>query len=136
MGEGQEPESATTVRRYLTVDDIETWAGDNYRIRVWQGEFVSAVALVSQVTRGIHPRCAVTQVANYVQEAILHYPALGFSMFMDGDADRPSPVPQRTLEYVSFEFFGCRHRLRLFKPAAVPRDWKFLEELVGDKIDR
>src|SRR5271166_6060411 len=115
-----EAEQSTSVRRHLTFDEIEDWAGDKFRVRVWQGEFVSAVALISQVTRGVHPRVAVTNIANYVQEAILRYPPLGFSMFMDGQHPNPSVIPHNQLEYVSFEFFGCLHRLRLFKPSAIP----------------
>lgn len=133
MSETQVP---VAVRRYCTFDEIETWGDGKYRIRIWQGPFADDVALISQIGRGLHPMHHMTEIANYIQEAILHYPVLGFSMFVDGTENKASVVPLPRLEYVSFECFGCRHRLRLFKPALMTRDWPFLEALIGAKVDR
>lgn len=123
-------------RRHLTFDELETWSGCRYRIRVWQGESVTPVCLVSQTSRRDHPSQDITAIANYVHSAILKFPELGVSVFMDSDDGKPQAIPHRVLEYVSFEFFGCRFRLHLFKPALMARDWKFLEELVGCRIER
>ena len=142
--------------RHLTFDEVEDWSGDKYRIRVWQGKFVCPVILVSQIAHGAHPRLDIVPIANYVHSAILKFPELGVSVFMDGlagsqgdpaahgdfrrkstkDDQRPKGAPRRVLEYVMFEVWGCPHRLRLFNPAPVPRDWRFLQDLVGENLER
>lgn len=121
------------VPRHLTFDEVETWSGDTYRIRVWQGKFVCPVCLVSQIAHGAHPRLDIVPIANYVHSAILRFPELGVSVFMDGDDLRSGAA---VLEYVMFEVWGCSHRLRLFNPAPVLREWRFLQDLVGENLER
>lgn len=124
------------VPRHLTFDEVETWSGDQYRIRVWQGKFVCPVTLVSQVANGAHPRLDIVPIANYVHSAILRFPRLGVSVFMDGEDPQSKEAPRRALEYVMFEMWGCPQRLRLFNPAPVIRDWRFLQDLVGEYVER
>lgn len=126
-------------KRFLTHDEIESFPGIRkdsikaikVRIRVWQGKDATPIALVSQAPRQEHPRAIATQVANYINEAILHYPEAGYLYFEDAIVQgKPYLVQQR------FEYFGHDLRLRLYRPSTQPKDWDFLEFAVGSKIER
>ncbi len=95
------------------------------------GKDATPIALVSQVFNGPHLRKFATQLANWINEALLQYPECGYLYFEDGVS-----VGQRFLCQQIFEYFGYTHRLRLFRPEVRPKDWAYLEFAVGEEIDR
>ena len=84
---------------------------------------------MSQVQGGPHPGANASKLANYINEALLGYPETGFLYFEDGDV---MGVPR--LDQQLFEYFGNAYRLRLFRPETRPRNWAFLEHILGSAI--
>jgi hypothetical protein len=118
-------------RRFLTDDIVEEFGKTRFRIRIWQGRDATPIVLVSQVPGGTHPRSHATQVANWINGAMLSFPDAGFLYFEDGVSHG-----QRYLAHLVFEYFGNEHRLRLFKPEPRPKDWSFFEHVIGSPVER
>jgi hypothetical protein len=122
-------------KRSLFYDEIETFPQGKvcprFRIRIWAGKEATPIVLVTQTRNGPHPRSYATRIANYINEAVLRYPSCGFIFFEDGVV-----LGQPYLTHVDFEYFGHSLRLKLYRPTIRPRDWEYLEHVLGGKIER
>jgi hypothetical protein len=119
-------------KRSLIHDEIERFpCGHRFRVRVWAGVGATPLVLLSQQPNGPHPRASATEMANWVNVAILRYPAHGFIYFEDGVV-----LQTPYLSRVDLSYFGHSLRLQLYKPEVRPVEWDYLESIIGGKIER
>jgi hypothetical protein len=129
-------ESLSPPRRFLVDDDIMSFASykrdHKVRMRAWFGKDAMPVVLVSQVDSDISPALNSTSIANQIFSHHLGYPDTGMLYF----EDFAIPSGGRCLQQVYFEYVGCGLRRRLFKPIARVREWRYLEHIVGEKVEQ
>lgn len=127
--------------RHLVNDEKATiadkWGTDvTFRVRIWQGENATAVALASQTLNEdghyYQPHCMTTKLANYIQSGILYHNPFLMLYYEDNlDADGTHQLHQ-----VHFDFYGSVHRLKMFKPERARMEWEKLEFILESEIER
>jgi hypothetical protein len=127
-------------RRWLTHDEVERLAGGkgrhcDVRIRVWRGKDATPVVLASQVPGGVPPHWMPNRIANYAFVSLLGFPGDGMLYFADAVAAGATDG-RRELTQSYFEFYGIMTRLKLFHPEVKPKEWDFLEAVLGQPIER
>lgn len=135
--------------RYLVTDDIEEFfyksACPRFRIRIWRGSIfdrnkgvleLTPMVMVSPVIEDdgsvSFPGRFTTKLGNYILEAYLKFPEQGM-LYYEVD-----PAPQDTepaIRQIFFEFYGARHRTRLYRPISRKITRAVFEDLVGGKVD-
>jgi hypothetical protein len=126
--------------RFLIHDEIETIPDrrgrlHEFRLRIWRGKDATPVVLVSQLPGdSTRPNNLVTKLANYVYASLLRYPREGMLYF----ADEQPTEGFEGLELCQnhFEFFGHASRSRLFNPEFQAKEWRFLESVLNQKVER
>lgn len=118
----------TRLVRHMTHD--ETFETDDtvLRIRIWQGEHATPIVLVSETDPDCESQWSASTVATYINEAILRHPLHGFLFF--------ECIQQGQVGQVHFEYFGNVNRLRYFKPTFTHRSWEYIEDAIGEQIER
>lgn len=127
-------------KRSLVTDEIvelpsQIWLNTAYRMRAWRGMDATPIVLVSPTTNALglysKPHAMSTQLARYSLAAV-GYPQSSIIYF---EAEY-IPNSEQALYSVHFSFFGPATRLRLHNPTYNSYDWRTLETIVGEPIER
>lgn len=128
-------------KRFLVHDEIEEFPIHGfmvpYRIRIWRGENLVPIIIVSHLVDAClwpAPRTATARIANYINATMLGYSSPGMLNYFEDEWDYMAA--EWRLFQVAFERVGQHHRLRLTKPERSQRPWALIDNLLRQKIVR